>query len=101
MNLNLGSVTRLTRFSAGRIDPERNWLTLLIGSAILLLIIVAWNVWAFETVVSGGTLGETHPAGAPSANVSALETISTVLDARAAEDNNYVSGAYRFADPAQ
>ena len=35
--------------SLSRLDPERDWLVLLISSALILIIIVVWNAWAFDT----------------------------------------------------
>ncbi len=82
-------------------NPERDWALLLGTAGFVLALIVAWNVWAFNTVVGGGTLGDASQApGAPVASTS-LEAIPALLAGRAAEDAKYVDGTYRFADPSQ
>lgn len=92
-----------SRLSYGpRINPGRDWIALLTLSAFALAFILVWNLWAFETVVTGGTLGG---AGASSTsafvNRAPLDAIQSVFDARAAEDAKYIGGTYRFADPSQ
>ncbi|HUY62581.1 MAG TPA: hypothetical protein VMV50_02220 [Candidatus Paceibacterota bacterium] len=100
MNIHFTSV--LQRFSYGkRINAVRDWLVLLTLAGIVLAGIVLWNVWAFNAVASGRTIGAA-PAGAPAVfNASTLTTIKSVFAARAAEDDKYTTGAYTFADPSQ
>ncbi len=43
--------------ASSRLDPERDWIMLLILSAIALTGIVVWNMWAFDTVANGGIIG--------------------------------------------
>ncbi len=82
-------------------DPSRDWLFLLISSIMVLLSIVVWNVWAFDTVASGGTIGTTPTSIAPIFDQSSLETIHTIFAERAAEEEKYTSGVYQYADPSQ
>ena len=82
-------------------NPERDWNILLIGTIVLLALIVGWHVWAFGTVVTGGTLGNAGHGASPAAKTSVLDTIPAYLEQRRAEDANYVNGTYRFADPSQ
>ena len=91
-------VARLSRRAP---DPGRDWRILLIAFGVILIITIGWNVWAFETVVDGGTLGDTHKIVAPVETTSALDTLPALLDTRAAEDSKYINGGYRFADPSQ
>lgn len=87
--------------SGARQDPVRDWLILLTLSAIALAGIVVWNVWAFDTVSGGGTIGA-PVAKAPGAfNASSLEGIRAIFANRAEEEAKYVTGVYRYADPSQ
>ena len=82
-------------------DPVRDWLTLITVSAIVLAGIIVWNVWAFDTVARGGTIG-TAPAAAPAVfNRASLDEVQTIFKERAAEEAKYATGAYRYADPSQ
>lgn len=83
------------------VDPERDWLFLLISSTIVLSGIVVWNAWAFDTVASGGTIGSSATTVVPIFDQSSLETIHTIFAERAAEEEKYMSGVYRYADPSQ
>ena len=87
-------------FRGARANPERDWAILLICAALALVAIVGWNVWAFETVVGGGTLGASQKPVTTTTATSALDTLPDLLSARANEDAKYIDGAYRFADPA-
>lgn len=82
-----------------RLDPERDWTLLLVCATLSLLVIVGWNVWAFRTVVGGGTLGASQRPATFATTTSALDTLPGLLSARAAEDAKYIDGAYRFSDP--
>ncbi len=84
-----------------RLDPERDWLMLLIVSAIALVGIVVWNVWAFETVANGGVIGAAATSTAPVFSRSSLDAIHAIFQNRAAEEGKYVSGVYSFTDPSQ
>ena len=86
------------RFSAG-IDPVRDWLTLLTLSAIALVGIVAWNIWAFDTVANGGSIGAPISATPSAFNSASLDAIRDIFQNRAAEEAKYATGVYRFVDP--
>lgn len=85
--------------SSTSVDPVRDWLVILTLAIFALIGIIVWNVWAFDTVANGGTLGT--PTTVPSIlfNQSSLDTIRTIFDTRAAEEARYVNGTYRFTDP--
>ena len=91
----------LTRFV--RPDPERHWALLLVVAFVAFFGTVVWNVWAFETVVSG----ESIPSNVPVAlvkeadNESALISVRTFFERRAAEEAKYVNGGYSYTDPSQ
>lgn len=92
----------LHRFRSGAsVDPARDWLTVLTFSTIVLLGIIVWNIWAFDTVANGGVIGTAVPNTTLVFNRSSLDTIHTIFENRAAEESKYVTGTYRFADPSQ
>ena len=81
------------------IDPERDWIITLIISAILLISLVVWNVWAFDTVANGGVIGSPATNVKPVFNQASLDAIHTIFTNRADEEQKYVSGTYSFIDP--
>jgi len=92
----------LSRFAYGsRPNPARDWLVLLILSALALALIAIWNLWAFETVVNGGTLGNAATSTPPVFSQTSLDTIQNLFTSRAEEDAKYTNGIYRFSDPSQ
>ncbi len=82
-------------------DPVRDWLALITLSAIALAGIIVWNVWAFDTVARGGTIGAPPPAAPQVFNRASLDAIQTIFRERAEEEAKYATGAYRYADPSQ
>jgi hypothetical protein len=96
------SISSLLKRSLGaRRDPLRDWLTLLACAAIVLIGIVAWNVWAFDTVVQGGVIGSSGANPPQAVSGSALDNARTIIANRAAEEAKYRTGIYRYADPSQ
>lgn len=87
--------------ASSHLDPERDWLILLIVGALALVSIIVWNAWMFDTVANGGTIGSPVTSTAPIFNQASLEAIHTVFDNRAVEEQKYVAGEYRYADPSQ
>lgn len=85
--------------SGGRQDPVRDWLILLILSTIALAGIIVWNVWAFDTVASGGTIGASTTKAPVGFSRTSLDAIHTTFENRANEEAKYVTGVYTFADP--
>lgn len=83
------------------IDPERDWITILIMSAVLLSGIVVWNLFVFDTVASGGVIGSPPAAESPMFSQSSLDAIRTVFENRAAEEAKYITDEYHYADPSQ
>ncbi len=79
----------------------RDWLVLLTVSAVALIGIVIWNVWTFNVVASGGTIGSPTASTIQPFNQSSLDTIRTVFANREAEEEKYEKGTYSFADPSQ
>ncbi|MFA6278770.1 MAG: hypothetical protein WCS97_02020 [Candidatus Paceibacterota bacterium] len=83
------------------LDPIRDWMVMLTLSAIALVSIIVWNIWAFNTVATGGVIGVTATSTSPVFNQTALDTIHTIFDERANEEMKYETGTYRFVDPSQ
>jgi len=88
---------RIRAFS--HLDPERDWIVLIIISTIAFIIIVVWNAWAFDTVAGGGVIGSTAANTPPVFNQTSLDTIHTIFADRAAEEEKYVSDVYHYIDP--
>ena len=82
-------------------DPARDWFALLVLSMIVLIGVIVWNAWLFDTVAGGGIIGTGEADAPPAFNRSSLDTVRTIFADRAAEETNYRTGAYRFADPSQ
>lgn len=102
MNIFDTVISPLRRLRPGGLqDPARDWLVLLISSVIVLAGIIVWNVWAFDTVASGGAIGSAEPKATPLFSRATLEEIRTIFADRAAEEAKYVTGVYRYADPSQ
>ena len=82
-------------------DPVRDWLVLILLSTIVLAGIIVWNVWAFDTVASGGIIGNSTIGTSAVPGRFSLDAIRTIFANRAAEEAKYVTGAYRYTDPSQ
>ncbi|MCX6790553.1 MAG: hypothetical protein NTV60_03470 [Candidatus Kaiserbacteria bacterium] len=82
-----------------RLDPERDWILLLIISVILLTSIVVWNAWTFDMIAKGGVIGSSATSTAPTLEQTSFEDIHAVFDKRAIEESNYTSGVYQYVDP--
>lgn len=82
-------------------NPSRDWFTMLTFSTILLIGIIVWNVWAFDTVAQGGVIGAPTTRTAPVFSRSSLEDIQIIFADRAIEESKYKTGVYRYADPSQ
>jgi hypothetical protein len=93
----------ITHHSSGtfRRNPERDWGIALALAALVLVAIFGWNLWLFDTVVSGKALGEVAPVDTLSVNKSSLEAIQNLFTGRAAEEARYVDGTYQFTDPSE
>lgn len=76
--------------------PSRDWLLLLAFSFACLLISVGWNLWTFNKVTEGGSVG----AGTPVQEVGtpAVDSVTKLFEERAVEEAQYKS-EYRFVDP--
>ena len=72
---------------------------LLTLSTIALIGIISWNVWTFQTVAGGGTIGASPNATPSVFSRTSLDAIHVIFASRAAEEAKYVTGVYRFADP--
>ena len=88
---------RIKSFSP--LDPERDWIMLLIASMIVFVGVIVWNVWAFDTVVNGGTIGSSVASSSPTFNQPSLDAIHSVFESRATEEAKYTSNEYRYSDP--
>ena len=88
------------RFRSGTsIDPVQDWLMFLSLATVCLVGIIVWNVWAFDTVSSGGTIGAPRTETPTVFNVSSLQEIHSIFANRAAEETKYITGVYMFTDP--
>ena len=87
--------------SVAHFDPVRDWLVMLTLSTIALIGIVVWNVWAFDTVAGGGTIGTAKTTPPSALNSASFSSIRSIFDRRAAEEAKYETCAYKFADPSQ
>lgn len=83
------------------LNPMRDWLTLLTLAAFVLIGIIVWNVWAFDTVANGGIIGTAATSTSPLFSQTSLNTIRTTFLNRTEEEAKYETGTYRFADPSQ
>ena len=92
----------ITHLRSGvRLDPERDWLVLVMGSLVALSGIVVWNTWAFDTMANAGVMDIAATSTPPVLRKASLDAVRTVCVARAAEESKYVSGEYRYVDPSQ
>jgi len=90
------------RFRKGiRPDPTRDWFVLLTLAVIAFTAIVVWNIWAFDTVASGGTIGAPATSTPRLFDRSTIDTVHAVFEKRAEEEAKYTTGVYRSADPSQ
>lgn len=84
---------------SNRLDPERDWIVLLIVSIIVLTGIVVWNAWAFDTIAKGKILGPTASTTVTTFKQSSFGEIHTIFEERVKEEVNYTSGVYQYIDP--
>lgn len=87
--------------SSASIDPVRDWLLLLTVSGLILIGSIVWNMWAFGTVASGGTIGTVMSRSPTVFDNTSLEPIRTLFEKRATEEEKYTTGVYHFSDPSQ
>ncbi len=85
--------------SGASVDPIRDWLILLTLSTIALAGIIVWNVWAFDTVAGGGTIGASVIQAPAAFSRTSLDAIHAIFVNRAAEEAKYETGVYSFTDP--
>lgn len=81
-------------------DPVRDWLMLLMIGVTILAGIIGWNVWTFDTAVSGTTVEQTATSTGAVFNQSTLDTVRSIFNNRSEELAKYVSGEYTYTDPA-
>lgn len=82
-------------------SPVRDWLIALTLAIMALISIVVWNIWAFDTVASGGAIGSPSVTTPPMFSRSSIDTIHAVFANRAVEEAKYRTGEYQYADPSQ
>ncbi len=89
----------LSRISYGSgVHPARDWSYLLLLAAILIAISIAWNMWLYQEVQEGATLGEEVPA--TPVDIAPIEAVRAVFEERKAEEQKYRT-EYRFVDPSR
>lgn len=102
MNISTAISSFLKHLRYGKyINPLRDWLVMLIFSAIAIAGIIVWNVWAFDTVANGGIIGSSTTKTTPVFSRSSLDTIYEIFANRTIEKEKYKNGIYNFADPSQ
>ena len=78
--------------------PERDWLVLIGISLVLFAGSVIWNLWLFDRVVNGETIGtEAVPTRTRTVD---LGPVNALFESRAQEEARYLN-EYRFVDPAK
>jgi hypothetical protein len=82
-----------------RIDPARDWFIMLTVTAVTLIAIISWNIWAFDRVARGGVLGQVTDTSIPIFNRTSLDTIQQVFEKRSGEAAKYENGTYTYEDP--
>lgn len=87
--------------SGVRLNPARDWAILLVCSAVILVGIVVWNAWVFDTVAKGGVIGTPVTKTPAVFDRSLLSEVRAIFETRAAEEVKYRTGAYQYADPSQ
>lgn len=92
----------LRRFGYGdRLDPSRDWMALLALSAMAFICLIIWNVWAFGVIANGGVIGTAATSTPPAFDHQSIDAVNAIFVNRAAEEERYDMGVYRFADPSQ
>ncbi|HVM59027.1 MAG TPA: hypothetical protein VMT80_01745 [Candidatus Paceibacterota bacterium] len=82
-------------------DPASGWFALLTLAGIAFAGLIVWNLWAFDRLAQGKTIGAAAASTTPVFSQATLDQIHEVFEARAAEEAKYRSGEYRYADPSQ
>ena len=82
-------------------SPVRDWLIMLAIAAMSFIGIVVWNIWAFDTVAGGGSIGSPSVTAPPAFSRSSIDAIHAVFANRAVEEAKYRTGEYQYADPSQ
>lgn len=103
MNATQNILARILKpFTAlAHLDPARDWFTLVMLSVMALISIITWNVWAFDQVANGGTIGSSATTTPSLVNQASIDTVHAIFSQRASEEAKYISGTYQFADPSQ
>ncbi len=81
--------------------PVRDWLTLLIFSAILLATSIIWNVYLFSKIASGEMLSGVTSAPVEVFDNANLMKVEGVFKRRAILESGYESGDFAFTDPSR
>lgn len=82
-------------------SPVRDWLIVLTFALMAFAGIVVWNIWAFDTVARGGSIGSPSITAPPAFSRSLIDAIHVIFANRAVEEAKYQTGGYQYADPSQ
>lgn len=82
-------------------DPVRDWIVMVSFAALMLIGLLVWNAWVFDTVASGGTLGKSASTTPSAYSNASLDSIRAAFGERLTEEKKYITGVYRYADPSQ
>ena len=72
-------------------------------AGLILVVIVAWHMWAFRKVVDGTFTDQTAVSddAIPTINSTTLDAVRAVYTSRETEAAKYRSGVYHYTDPSQ
>jgi hypothetical protein len=83
---------------AGPLRPTRDWLVMLMVSAAFIVVSIGWNLWMFNKVTRGDSLGT--ETAAPVEEGVRVDRVNAIFEKRATEEARYLS-EYHFVDPSR
>jgi hypothetical protein len=90
----------LSTFTYGeRLNPVRDWLALVAVAFVLFLASIGVNVWIYERVSHGESVGASGSVSSTS-DTAPIDAAEALFKKRAAEAEKYKS-AYQFVDPSK
>lgn len=84
---------------ATRLNPQRDWIVVLIGGLILILSSVWWNTWFFFSTLHDASVVLT-PVHEENIDTAVIEKAKVFFETRAQEAQRYKT-EYRFIDPSK
>lgn len=99
--MNISSLKLLVAMPGVHFDPTRLWRWYVYTMTGLLLLVCAWSAWIYLRVVSGVAIDASSVQTTSVVDQSSINTVRSVLQIRAAEEQKYRIGAYSHTDPSQ